>query len=175
MAYCKKCGNPINEGARICTACGTAVTAPPSAAPQAVSPMAYNYTISERPSVHGSKWIALLRVWAWVIFAAILLTGLIVGIAMFMQAGEMSRYWRGAGDGLVFAGFLCILVSIPIAFLTVAGIMVALDAAKDLREIKNHLKTHSFVSDNDEANASLRALLSEISGLRTDLARKEEE
>ena len=77
----------------------------------------------------GSFWITGLRVFAWLLFAGTVITGLIIGIGMIN---------RGAAG----IGLLVILGSLIAAFLSVAGIMVFLDMALDISEIKHVLRNN---------------------------------
>lgn len=69
-----------------------------------------------------SIWVVGLKFIAWLVFFAIIILGIVVAI----NADEE-------------VGFLFFLASVPIAFFTVAGIMIYLDIAADIREIKNEL------------------------------------
>ena len=74
----------------------------------------------------GSFWISGMRFLSWIFFVAIL----IVGIAFAVQVGDYSARM----------GFLIFIVSVITAFLSVAIIMIFLDMARDLSEIKEILK-----------------------------------
>ena len=69
----------------------------------------------------GSGWIGLLRVFLWIWFGLLCLGGLVTFIAL-LSAGA-----RGA-----LLGFGALIGSVLVAFLSVAGGMVALDAAANI-------------------------------------------
>ena len=75
----------------------------------------------------GGGWIMLLRVFLWLFFAVICLAGLITGGALFMQALDYEE------PALLFAGIGTFLGCVFLAFVSVAGGMVALDAAQNIR------------------------------------------
>ena len=86
-------------------------------------PQAQHYAPVRRGS--GQGWITLLRVFAWILFAAICLWGLIAGGAMMGNAS----YYR---PELGFLGLLLMAASVLVAFVSVAGIMIFLDLAKNV-------------------------------------------
>lgn len=65
-------------------------------------------------------WIKGLKFLAWIVFAAIIIAGTVLGIAF--------------GSGL---GVLIFFISVLLAFLSVAGIMVFLNMAENIMEIRN--------------------------------------
>lgn len=69
----------------------------------------------------GGGWIGLLRTFLWIYFGLICLVGLILFIG-FSQAG----------DGGVLMGLLALAGCVLVAFISVAGGMVALDAAQNI-------------------------------------------
>ncbi|MGM9554222.1 MAG: zinc ribbon domain-containing protein [Faecousia sp.] len=71
----------------------------------------------------GMGWIVFMRVILWIIFAGIVITGVVYGIEMF-----------GYRDGELY-GILCILSSVLAGFIVVAGGMIALNNATNLRSI----------------------------------------
>ena len=77
-----------------------------------------------------SGWISGLRFFAWFSLIAIIIIGLILGVPFF-----------GYETGI---GFAIILSSIIIGFLSVAGIMVFIDMAEDVKYIRNHILRKKF-------------------------------
>ena len=69
----------------------------------------------------GMGWIVFLRVILWIMFAAIVITGIVLAIQWL--------YWEPLMSVLYFFG------SILLAFITVAGGMIALNNATNLRSI----------------------------------------
>ena len=81
-------------------------------------------------------WIVFMRVILWIIFAGIVITGLVYGIKMFDYR-----------DGELY-GILCILSSVLTAFIVVAGGMIALNNATNLRSIAmNTAKTVELLQE----------------------------
>jgi len=70
----------------------------------------------------GSIWISGLRIVAWLLFAMVLIAGIIIGVLI--------------GDVI---GILIFFASIPLAFLSIAGLMTYLDIASDISVIKSEL------------------------------------
>lgn len=71
----------------------------------------------------GMGWIVFMRVILWIIFAGMVISGVVYGIEMFnYRDGEL-------------LGIACILGSIFSAFIVVAGGMIALNNATNLRSI----------------------------------------
>jgi hypothetical protein len=77
----------------------------------------------------GSIWSTVLKVFAWVTFAGLIIAGFVIGIPL-LDIGSI-----GLGILAIFGGFIT-------AFLSVAWTMVFLDAALDISEIK--LLLHSM-------------------------------
>ena len=75
----------------------------------------------------GNGWISGMRAIAWIIFAIIILFGILFAI------GE------GFSESFIL-GFLIFLGSVLVAFLFVAGLMVFLNMAQDVSEIKQILR-----------------------------------
>lgn len=128
---CNKCGSPLNENESFCSACGTPVEQPGASAPNNASaqppfnPPVYPQPTSYR-SVAGKRgggmgWIVFLRVIAWVLFGAMILAGLIYAFEIIDEAPEIA--------------LLSIAGSVLSAFLLVAGIMISLNNASNLRKI----------------------------------------
>ena len=70
-------------------------------------------------SAGSTSWVVVLRAVAWLIFWGAIVAGLVIGIVV----REM--------------GFIIFLVSILVAFLSVAWTMIFLDLADDIRAIRN--------------------------------------
>jgi len=79
-------------------------------------------TPPKRESSSSSFWILIMRIAAWVMFAAIIISGIVVGIA-----------YDDAGTAL-----LIIFGSIVGAFVSVAFIMIFLDMAEDIKQIRSN-------------------------------------
>lgn len=75
----------------------------------------------------GGGWIMLLRVFLWLLFSAICLVGVILCMQFFHEA---SRY---NSSECILAGLGCLIGCVFLAFVTVAGGMIALDAAQNIR------------------------------------------
>lgn len=84
-----------------------------------------NYTPS------STVWITGLKVIAWIVFIAIIIGGIALGMAI------SSTYTSGE-EAAVF--LICFFVSLVIGFATVAGVMVFLNLAQDVHDIKHMLK-----------------------------------
>ncbi|MCL2185029.1 MAG: hypothetical protein FWB86_04120 [Treponema sp.] len=67
-------------------------------------------------------WISGLRIFSWIIFSAIIITSIVIGVMI--------------GDSV---GILIVLAGFIIAFLTVAGCMVFLGMAKNFADIRKNL------------------------------------
>ncbi|MCL2185030.1 MAG: QueT transporter family protein [Treponema sp.] len=84
------------------------------------------YSISFDFSATGSEdnsiWITGLRICTWIVFIAIIITSIVIGVMI--------------GDSV---GILIVLAGFIIAFLTVAGFMVFLGMAKDIADIRKAL------------------------------------
>lgn len=169
MIVCPNCGKYINGNEAFCPYCGTSTkteqpqqsaqqeSAPQNApqqprqsAPQAVpvytnpsyappvypqQPVAPSYEFSGKTG-KGMGWIVFMRVILWIIFAGIVITGLVYGIEMFDYR-----------DGELY-GILCILSSVLTGFIVVAGGMIALNNATNLRSIAmNTAKTVELLQE----------------------------
>ena len=163
MIPCSGCGKIINGEEAFCPYCGTSTkgdavpqdtqqhtsaqqpyTAPigtPPVSPSYVPPVypqqpaAPSYEFSGKTG-KGMGWIVFMRVILWIIFAGIVITGLVYGIKMFDYR-----------DGELY-GILCILSSVLTAFIVVAGGMIALNNATNLRSIAmNTAKTVELLQE----------------------------
>lgn len=98
-------------------------------------PIAPSYEFSGKTG-KGMGWIVFMRVILWIVFAGIVITGLVYGIRMFDYR-----------DGELY-GILCILSSVLTAFIVVAGGMIALNNATNLRSIAmNTAKTVELLQE----------------------------
>lgn len=70
----------------------------------------------------GTSWVSGMRAVAWLMFWGIIIAGVALGIS--------------TGEEI---GFIIFLISIPVAFLSVAWTMIFLDLADDIRTIKNEM------------------------------------
>lgn len=81
----------------------------------------------------GSGWITFLRVFLWIWFGLLCLAGLVLCVSAFNQASNV-RYWSNdASTQLILAGLGSLVGCVLLAFLSVAGGMVALDAAANIK------------------------------------------
>lgn len=78
-------------------------------------------------SQSGSIWVAILRVFGWILFGSIILTGFIISARFF----RMLQY--GITGFRLLAGLGSIFASVVVAFLTVGMLMTFLDIAGDIR------------------------------------------
>ncbi|MCL1810339.1 MAG: zinc ribbon domain-containing protein [Clostridiales bacterium] len=120
--FCVECGAKIEEKVEFCPNCGKAVFGGGD-----INKRDY---VSEGKDMfkkmqNGSFWISGMRIIAWVCAGLIVLGGLITFITM-----AASYYGSGA------MGFFVFLASIVAAFISVAAIMIFLDLARDVSEIK---------------------------------------
>lgn len=76
----------------------------------------------------SSGWISGLKIFSWVSFFAIIIAGLVLSIPYFNYS-----YSQGYGVLIIIAAFL-------VAFLSVAGMMVFLGMASDLKAIRKNLE-----------------------------------
>lgn len=98
-------------------------------------PIAPSYEFSGKTG-KGMGWIVFMRVILWIVFAGIVITGVVYGIRMFDYR-----------DGELY-GILCILSSVLTAFIVVAGGMIALNNATNLRSIAmNTAKTVELLQE----------------------------
>lgn len=74
----------------------------------------------------GSIWISIMKTVTWISFFAIIIAGIVLAVIIGQESAGI--------------GFLIFLISVVAAFLSVAGMMIFLDMARDLSEIKATLK-----------------------------------
>jgi len=116
----------MEDGFVVCPKCGTPVGGGGAGGPAKKDYAAEGKEMFKKMQ-NGSFWISGMKIIAWVFFALIIIGGL-VGFIGSAIAG---------GGGL---GLLMFIGSIIFAFLAVASIMIFLDMARDVSEIKNELK-----------------------------------
>ena len=78
----------------------------------------------------GSLWISGMKILAWISFFSFIIGGIVLAAVLLLEE---------TGGGFVF---LVILISMIGAFLSVAGIMIFLNMASDISEIKYILKIY---------------------------------
>lgn len=138
---CPACGKTIEEGNAFCPYCGVSVDGknewapPPVEPPHAAEGAAYTpppapgnpvYPMpTQGKSGTGLGWIIFLRVMLWIFFA-------LIEIGTLASIYFMLLYSRGHA---ILPAVLTLLGGTLIAFLTVAGGMVALNNATNLRRI----------------------------------------
>lgn len=112
--------------------------------PQYAAPVQYPQYIPDDTSRHGKGggWIAFMRVITWILFVIIELAVVIGGVVQIMSASN--RYYYDGG--MVISGVLTIIVGTFMAFLLIAGTMIFLDLAKNVKNI---------ASSTADANAKL--------------------
>lgn len=160
MIVCPACGKYINGDEAFCPYCGTSTktekpqqNAQPQQSvpqPQAANiyanpgyvppvypqqPVVPSYEFSGKTG-KGMGWIVFMRVILWIVFASIVITGVVYGIKFFdYRDGEL-------------LGLLCILGSVLTAFIVVAGGMITLNSATNLRSIAmNTAKTVELLQE----------------------------
>ena len=127
MSCCGKCGKPLSQKYAqewtICRVCRGVneddLPIPDIATPEEIATQ--KEYVEVKPS--GSIWIAGMQIFAWIAFCGIIIGGTILAF----QVGNF-----GIGV-LIFVG------SVIVAFLTVALLMIFLDLAKDISDIKRYL------------------------------------
>lgn len=129
---CSKCGNSYDSANSYCPFCGqqTVQVPPTQEAPQCPSypqQVPYYTAPSQGKTGTGFGWIVFMRVILWIVFGAIVVASLIVGIRMM----SFSRYF----GGMAWEGMLVIFGGILTAFITIAAGMIALNNASNLNKI----------------------------------------
>lgn len=76
-------------------------------------------------------WIRFIRTFTWILFAALELYVILLSIGMFERARYEYTY--------IISGLLTLIIGTILALLLVAFTMIILDAASDLRAIRNKL------------------------------------
>lgn len=76
----------------------------------------------------SSGWISGLKVFSWILFFSIIIAGLFSAMPYFSYSSRKEY------------GFLIIVVSFFVAFLSVAGTMVFLEIVSDLKAIRKALE-----------------------------------
>ena len=89
-------------------------------------PNSYNFRTTQ---ISESFWISGSKIVAWVLFFAIIIAGFVLGITV----GQYS-------DNAFITGFIISLLSIVVAFLSVAGLMIYLNMASDISKIRQLLE-----------------------------------
>ena len=82
----------------------------------------------------SSGWIIGMRIFAWIIFVVITISGIISSVFFWANI----RDEEGIKFGSLFVGLGIIALGLMIAFLTVAMIMIFLDMAEDIKAIRNN-------------------------------------
>ena len=124
---CSGCGRELTAGQAFCPDCGHSakVVQEPSPPAQAANALPYqpNPVYYQRigKTGKGMGWIAFMRTILWIMFAAIVISGLVLACNL--------------GDHEPLMGVLCFFGSILMAFITVAGGMIALNNATNIRSI----------------------------------------
>ncbi len=153
MITCPSCGNLIEGKEAFCPYCGAAIAPNPTAQEQSYAPPTYTPPTNQgyatpvypqQPPVQsyefsgktgkGMGWIVFMRVILWIIFAGMIIAGVVFGVEVF-------DYDEGMGLLYILSGILS-------AFLVVAGGMIALNNATNLRSIAmNTAKTVELLQD----------------------------
>lgn len=137
QAFCPDCGRPAKAVQEPTQPAQAAPAQPVPPKPEAPVRPAPSYQQNPYPQMpyqpnpvfyqktgktgKGMGWIVFLRVILWITFAAIVITGTVLAIRWL--------YWEPLMSALYFFG------SILLAFITVAGGMIALNNATNLRSI----------------------------------------
>lgn len=128
--FCKKCGTEIRIGKNICSNCGLVVVTQnqnSTMLSEAADPVTLAADITQDlTEVVESIWIIGMRITAWLCSSIGVIAGTVAAIKM-----------SNGNPGIIFLGFFG---SAAVAFASVAGLMVFLDMARDISEIKTILK-----------------------------------
>ena len=89
----------------------------------AASSSANGYTYGQKESVSSSMWVSVLRGVAWAVIIIGILASIIGGVTLMSRQGLL--------------GLVVIILGCAVSVLSVAGIMVFLDMADDLRTIRS--------------------------------------
>ena len=82
---------------------------------------------AEKP---GNIWITVLKIFAWCMFVGIIVMGIFSGV-------QYANTTAGLTDlGRVLSIVISAVISLIIAFLTISGLMVFLDLARDISDIR---------------------------------------
>lgn len=114
--------------------------------PQYAAPVQYPQYVPEDTSRHGKGggWIAFMRVITWILFVIVELAVVIGGAVQIMSASN-PYYYNG---GMVISGILTIIVGTFLAFLMIAGTMIFLDLAKNVKNIASSTADTNAKLDN---------------------------
>jgi len=121
MWECLNCKEKNGDTADFCVSCGEKKGMSPAKAyiPEK-KPIDNTYTYSNQSYSDSSVWIKGLRILTWLLFFFIIIIGICAGVVL--------------NDFPMF--LVCLLGSSILAFLSVAFIMIILDVAEDIRQIR---------------------------------------
>ena len=121
--FCPDCGHPAKVAAAPASNAAPAQNAAPNPTP---APRPSSYPPPAAPALNGKTgkgmgWIVFLRVIFWILFAAIVVTAFVMAVPVFYGSPALA--------------VLIVLAGILTGFIVVAGGMVALNNATNLRSI----------------------------------------
>ena len=147
MSMCVRCGAEVPQGKRWCPQCGE----DQFAAQQPVQPDPMMNPVTPPPPAYGARgrgyvrptttgangWTTPMKILLWIVFALFCIAGLMT----FIRAADADE----AG-----IGFVMFLISVIVGYFMVAGGMIMLNAAEDLRVCaKNTEKLVDLIQDKD--------------------------
>lgn len=139
--FCKKCGATVKSNETFCPSCGEYISKSksetPLPQPNNASPTMIQYFLQNAKPQGGSSflWINLRRTAAWMQFFIILIGGLVF-------------LFKSDSDYAVIIS----LLSVAIALLSISGVMINLDKAEDIRNIRSTLELMYSESNNSDCN-----------------------
>lgn len=123
----------------------------------------------------GSGWIVFARILLWLSFAGIILWGITMGIVMIaagaagggsgIQEAEIGGFVIPAvsGSAMILAGIFTMLGSVILAFVTVCGGFILLDACVNLKNMNDNLcEIIKISAENNNTGEKINATLYEI-------------
>ena len=119
-------------------------------------------------SGHESKWVAGMRIFAWIFLVAGIIGGIYSAVQLGRTFGEFN--WQTGEIQMNFGVFfITFLLSATVTFLITAAIMIFLDMASDVSAIKQHITTYKPPQSSDTARpvaspGSPKPSLSQVTG-----------
>lgn len=124
---CPKCGQPINDGARFCSICGTELNQPvwnmyPQPEPFYNVPSVPGKGLGIASMVLGIISLALFCLWYLTIPCAIV--GIVLGGVAYSKAKQMSM-----SNGMAVAGIVCACIALGLALLFILLIVIGITSS----------------------------------------------